>query len=79
MLLKADKFYQLRGVERLFMYMGNLLLGDPLPVKCHHRSLSRSMVHGMVSVHVSASSRIDSVSGEIQFECYMFDVEQHDV
>ena len=33
MLWKADKFYQLRGVERLFMYMGNLLLGDPLPVK----------------------------------------------
>ena len=31
MLLKADKFYQLRGIERLFMYMGNLLLGDPLP------------------------------------------------
>ena len=32
MLRKADKFYQLRGVERLFMYMDNLLLSDPLPV-----------------------------------------------
>ena len=79
MLQKADEFYQVRGVERLFMYMGNLLLGDPLPVKCLFRPLPRAMVHRMVSVPFSASSSIDSVSGEIQFECYKFDGEQHTV
>ena len=77
LLREADKFYQLRGVERLFMYMGNLM-SDQLPVKCHYRPLLRAaMVHRMVSVPFSASSRIDAVSGEIQFECYKFDVEQH--
>ena len=65
MLRKADKFYHLRGIERLFMCVGNLLLGDPLPVKCHYRPLFRSMVHRMVSVLFSASSSIDSVSGEM--------------
>ena len=59
MLRKADKFYQLRGVERLFMYMGNLLLSDPLPVKCHYRPpLRAATVHRMVSVPFTASSRI---------------------
>ena len=80
MLRKADKFYQLRGVERLFMYTGNLLLSDPLPVKCHYRPLLRAaMVHRMVSVPFIASSRIDAVGDEIQFECYKFDGEQNDV
>ena len=59
------------------MYTGNLLLSDLLPVKSHHRPLLRAaMVHRMVSVLFSISSRIGVVSGEIQFECYKFDVEQ---
>ena len=61
------------------MYMGNLLLGDPLPVKCLFRPLLRATVHRMVSLPFSASSCIDSVSGEIQFVCYKFDVEPHNV
>ena len=62
------------------MYMGNLLLSDPLPVKCHYRPLLRAAtVHRMVSVPFTASSRIDAVSGEIQFECFKFDGEQNNV
>ena len=38
---------QVLPVERLFMCVGNLLLGDPLPVKCHYRPLLRAMVHRM--------------------------------
>ena len=37
------------------------------------------MVHRMVSVLFSASSRVDAMSGEIQFECYEFDGEQNNL
>ena len=37
------------------------------------------MVHRMVSVLFTSSSRIDAVSGEIQFECHKFDGEQNNM
>ena len=80
MLWKADKFYQLRCVQPSLHVHGQLVVERLLPVKCHYRPLLRAaMVHRMVSVSFAASSRIDAVSGEIQFECYKFDGEQNNV
>ena len=51
-LKKAEKFYQLRDVWRLFMYLGNLMLGDTLPMKWHDQPLLRAaFVQRMISAH----------------------------
>ena len=58
---------------------GQLVVGRPVAREVPLPTSPQGHGAQDVSLLFSASSRIDSVSGEIQFECYKFDVEQHDV